>query len=93
MRIIRKKTWPDLFEAVRKGEKRFDLRLNEFEVEKGDTLILEEWDPVTDKYTGRILETVAGHVMKFEPKDPVFWSEREVEEKGIVIISLTDIKE
>ncbi len=92
MAIIKKKTWPELFEAVRKGEKRFDLRLDDFEIEKGDTLILEEWDPNTGGYTGRRLETVVGHIMRFDLKDPIFWKREEVEEKGIVVASLTDIK-
>ena len=93
MATIRKKTWPDLFEAVRQGRKRFDLRLNDFEIGEGDRLILEEWDPKSGKYTGRSLEAIAGHVMEFDPKKPVFWSRGEVEEKGIVIISLKDVKE
>lgn len=39
------KTWPDLFEAVRRGEKTFDVRKNDRGFQKGDVLILRKWDP------------------------------------------------
>ena len=48
---IEKKTWPDMFERVLKGDKKFDLRLDDFEVSSGDTLILKEWDPARKSYT------------------------------------------
>ena len=43
MEII-KKTYSDLFEKVLSGERKFDMRLNEFEVNKGDILVLKEID-------------------------------------------------
>lgn len=50
---IRKKIWPEFFDGVESGKKKFELRLADFECKPGDTLILEEWDPKTKKYTGR----------------------------------------
>ncbi|KKU17322.1 MAG: hypothetical protein UX26_C0003G0031, partial [Parcubacteria group bacterium GW2011_GWC1_45_9] len=47
MAVIKKKAWPELFEAVVSGKKKYDLRLNEFEINEGDVLALEEWDPET----------------------------------------------
>ena len=32
------------------GKKKFELRLGDFEVEEGDVLVLEEWDPKTKEY-------------------------------------------
>ena len=52
-KMIRKKTWPEYFEAIISGKKKYELRLNDFEVEEGDILLLEEWDPKTKSYTGR----------------------------------------
>ncbi len=92
MAIIKKKTWPELFKAIEKKEKKFDLRLNDFDVKRGDTLIFEEWDPKTEKYTGRIIEKIVGYVLLFDPKNPVFWKKEEVEKKGIVIMSLNELK-
>lgn len=53
---IEKKTWPEYFEKVLKGEKNFDLRISDFEIEAGDTLVLKEWDPTANEYTGRVVE-------------------------------------
>lgn len=87
MPIIKKKIWPEYFEAVSSGKKRFELRLNDFEVREGDILVLEEWDPQTKNYTGRKLEKKVTYVSKFK-LDKLFWPEAEVREKGIQIISL-----
>lgn len=53
MPLIHKKIWSKYFELVKAGKKRFELRLADFDVEEGDVLVLEEWDPETKKYTGR----------------------------------------
>lgn len=45
MAIINKKIWPEYFDAVASGNKKFELRLNDFDIKEGDTLVLEEWDP------------------------------------------------
>jgi ASC-1-like (ASCH) protein len=87
MAIIRKKTWPEYFEIVASGKKNYDLRLNDFEIHEGDTLILEEWDPGIEKYTGRKIEKKVTYVGKFR-MDKLFWPEEQVKEKGIQVISL-----
>jgi len=88
MAIIKKKIWPEYFEAVKSGKKKFELRLNDFDVNEGDTLILEEWDPETKEYTGQSIEKKVGYVLKFKPEELPFYSEEEVKEKGLQIISL-----
>ncbi len=85
--IIKKKIWPEYFEAVASGKKKFELRLNDFEVNEGDTLLLEEWDPKTQQYTGRKIEKQVTNVSKFKI-DQLFWPEEQIKEKGIQIISL-----
>lgn len=45
------KTLPKYFEAVRKGDKTFELRENDRDFKVGDYLALNEWDGKT--YTGR----------------------------------------
>ncbi len=47
------KTLPEYFEAVRKGDKTFELRKNDRNFKVGDYLALNEWDG--KKYTGRAL--------------------------------------
>ena len=87
MAIIKKKIWPEYFDAVASGKKKFELRLNDFEVNEGDILVLEEWDPKTESYTGRKTEKKATYVCKFKI-DKLFWPEEQIKEKGIQIISL-----
>ena len=37
---IHKKIWPEYFEAVLSGKKKYELRLDDFEIKEGDTLVL-----------------------------------------------------
>jgi len=85
MRRIEKKTVPDLFEKVLNGEKNFDLRIAEFECEVGDILVLREWDPEINDYTGRQLEKTVTFVMK--TKDLKFWSKEDIDELGFLVMS------
>ncbi len=87
MKIIRKKIWPDYFDAVASGKKRYELRLNDFDVSEGDILILEEWNPENKEYTGRKVEKKVNYVGRFKI-DQLFWPEEEIKEKGIQVISL-----
>lgn len=84
---IRKKIWPEYFDDILSGKKKFELRLNDFKVEEGDTMILEEWNPKTESYTGRKTEKKVICVNKFKI-DKLFWPKEEIEKKGIQIISL-----
>lgn len=87
MAIIKKKIWPKYFEAVASGKKKYELRLNDFEVNESDVLLLEEWNPETKEYTGRTVEKKVTSVERFKI-NLLFWSEEEIREKGIQIISL-----
>jgi ASC-1-like (ASCH) protein len=83
--ITKKKAWPEMFEAVLNGKKKFDLRLDDFECKEGDTLILEEWNPETKEYTGRKIEKKVSYVMK--TKDLKFWKKEDIEKFGFHVIS------
>jgi len=83
---IKKKIWPEYFELVNSGKKKFEMRLNDFEVSEGDILLLEEWDPKTRDYTGRKIEKKVGYVLKF--KLDSFGQKKDIEEKGLVVIQL-----
>lgn len=87
MAIINKKIWPEYFEPVASGKKKYELRLNDFEVKEGDTLILEEWDPKIQDYTSRKTEKKVSYVGKFMIDD-LLWPEEKIKEKGIQVISL-----
>ena len=86
MAIIKKKFWPQYFDLVASGKKKFDLRLADFDVQEGDTLLLEEWDPVTTQYTGRTIEKTVDFVLKFDLNS--FGQAREIQEKGLYVIQI-----
>lgn len=89
MKKIEKKVWLEYFQKIFEGKKTFELRLNDFDIEEGDILVLKEWDPNTKDYTGRELEKKVGFVGKWKIDDlTVFWSKEEIEDKGLQVISL-----
>lgn len=47
------KTWPVYFDAVWMGDKKFEARLNDRGFNPGDRLILKEYDPESNTYSGR----------------------------------------
>jgi ASC-1-like (ASCH) protein len=89
MNKIEKKVLPEYFQQILEGKKTFELRLNDFEINEGDILILKEWDSESKNYTGRELEKKVGFVGKWK-LDELFWPKEEIEEKGIQVISLKD---
>lgn len=84
MTTIHKKVWKEYFEKIISGQKKFELRLADFEVNEGDTLVLEEWDKDKKEYTGRKIETTATYIIK--TKDVSFWSQEEIDEHGFQVI-------
>ena len=62
--IIEKKIWPEFFALVQSGRKTFEYRLADWEAHEGDTLILKEWDPNTNSYTGRMLARKVSYILK-----------------------------
>ncbi len=89
MQKIEKKIFPQYFEAILSGKKKFELRLNDFVIKEGDILLLKEWDPVTKTYTGREVEKEVGYVGGWKLEElQVFWTKEEIEKNGLQVISL-----
>jgi len=88
-KVVIKKVLPEYFQDIVDGKKKYELRLNDFAVEPGDTLVLEEWtsaDPQNRQATGRKLEKKVSYLKKFKLQD-LWWTEEEIREKWIQIIS------
>lgn len=85
MKKIEKKTWPILYEKVKCGEKNFDVRLADFKCFPGDFLVLKEWDPKTEKYTGRSIKKKVKLVMKSKDLDK-FWKKSDIKKYGLQVI-------
>jgi hypothetical protein len=63
MRTHKLKTWPEYFSQLRRGEKTFELRANDREFRVGDILVLQEWTPEKQTYTGAQEERVVTHIL------------------------------
>ncbi len=87
MKTIEKKTWSEYFDAVANGDKNFDLRLADWNIEVGDTLVLREWDHKEKKYTGREISKKVTYLIKTKDAETWgMWSKEEIEEYGFQII-------
>lgn len=101
-REIHKKISKEYFEKIASGEKTFEYRINDFDCEPGDVLVLEEWEyedgeqnVVSRKPTGRSLKKRVGYVAKTQDFE---WMKRpdvkaDFDKYGAQIISLKDITE
>ncbi len=82
---IKKKIWPENFEKMLNGEKKFEMRLADFDIKEGDILILEEYDPKTQKYTGRNIKKKVNFVTKLNPSE---YDPKDVVKFGLYVIQL-----
>jgi hypothetical protein len=58
------KTWPELFEPVRRGTKKADFRKDDRDFQVRDELLMREWNPETREYTGRSILVEVTHVLR-----------------------------
>jgi hypothetical protein len=62
------KTWPEYFDAVAIGAKTFEVRKHDRDYVVGDWLRLMEYDPETERFTGReamrrVTYILSGHLL------------------------------
>ena len=86
MATIKKKIWPRDFKLVKSGKKKFELRVADFKIKKGGTLVLQEWNPKTKKYTGKQLKKKVNFVHKFKLND--YGQKKIIEKKGLYVIQI-----
>lgn len=58
------KCWPQPFDAIWDGRKRFEIRKNDRNFGVDDRLVLWEWDPISEKYTGRKIEAQVTYIVR-----------------------------
>jgi hypothetical protein len=58
------KSWPEFFEPVLSGQKQFELRKNDRDFQVGDHVVLREWEPNGDRYTGREINKRVTYVLR-----------------------------
>lgn len=59
------KTWPLFFKAHLDGGKNFEIRVNDRDFQVDDYVILEEFDPITEEYTGRYLTRIITYITDY----------------------------
>lgn len=74
------KCWPEYFEPVWTGRKTFEIRKHDRPFCVGDTVILKEWNPSTEKYTQRLMTKFISYMTDFE------------QQEGFVVLAIQDIK-
>ena len=62
------KTWPEYFEYVYEGEKTFEIRKNDRDYRINQIIVLEEYDPHNNTYTGRWVKVIIAYITDFEQK-------------------------
>jgi len=87
MANIEKKIWPKYFSKALSREKNTELRLADFKIKKGDTLILKEWNPKSKAYTGRILRKKVANVNRVTDLFK-FHSVRDFKKYGLYLIEM-----
>lgn len=63
---IKKKILPEYFSAVLSGQKNFELRKDDDDIQVGDLIILREWDG--EKYTGRAINADTMYILRDAPQ-------------------------
>jgi hypothetical protein len=62
------KCWPEYFGAVVAGAKRFEIRENDRGFDVGHIVTLREWEPGTERYTGRSATYRIGYMTSWGQK-------------------------
>jgi hypothetical protein len=57
------KTWPEYYSRVESGQKKFELRKNDRDFQVGDTLILQEYDPISEFYTCNEIKVSVDYIL------------------------------
>jgi len=58
------KCWPSAFGPLTTGQKHVELRKDDRLYQVGDILLLREWDPDTEKETGRVRVAKVTHLIR-----------------------------
>ncbi|MDO8503565.1 MAG: DUF3850 domain-containing protein [bacterium] len=93
MAIIKKKCWPEWFDKFCSGERTFELRLADFDLKDGDTIIMEEYNPGTKQYTGRQASFLCPKVERSAKNPLQFYKVEDVGKYGFWIIKMEKIKQ
>jgi ASC-1-like (ASCH) protein len=81
--IVSKKISPKFYKLIKSDKKKFEVRLADFKIKPGDTLVLVEYN-TKRKPTGRQLKRKVKYVYKFKLND--FGQAKEIKKYGLYVI-------
>ena len=65
------KIWPEYFEAVSEGKKKFEIRsTSDRKFEEGQKIKLREWDNEAESYTGKWIDIIVTYVLEVSVRLP-----------------------
>jgi hypothetical protein len=62
-RVHELKTWSEHFVDLLSGKKTFEFRRNDRDFKVGDTLVLREWSPRVERYSGEQMRLTVSHML------------------------------
>ncbi len=83
---IHKKIRPEYFQMILDKKKEFELRVADFDINEGGTLILEEQNPKTKEFTGRTAKKKIKHIMKINPAE--MYDLKDIQKYGFYILGV-----
>lgn len=66
VRLHELKEWPAYFRDLLSCRKKFEVRKHDRDFRVGDALLLREWDPAKESYTGRQVVRVVDYVSRLD---------------------------
>ncbi|NNV04637.1 DUF3850 domain-containing protein [Brevibacillus sp. MCWH] len=63
------KIYPEFFKEVCSGKKTFEIRKNDRGFQVGDILLLQEFNPETNSYTGRVVERKVTYITDYAQQE------------------------
>lgn len=63
------KIWPEYFQAQKQGIKNFEIRRNDRDYQVGQIIVLKEFDPQKNEFTGRKIYCLITYITNYEQKE------------------------
>ena len=60
------KTWSSFYQAISDGFKKFEIRKNDRDFKVGDVLVLREYQPMQERYTGKSIKVRVEYILNGE---------------------------
>lgn len=83
IKIIYKKIWPDKFDGDK--DLSLDFRLADFDLQVGNKIVFQEWNPKTKQYTGREYTKVVKQLIPCESPTR-YWTKKALEKHGLYLM-------